>query len=318
MRPLRIVFFGSPEFAVPTLRELRAAGHQVVAVVTQPDKPRGRGQKPTPGPVKSFAVDHGLPVRQPERMKDEAFLAELTSLAPDLGVVAAYGKILPSVLLSIPRLGLINVHASLLPRWRGASPIHRAVMAGDPETGISIMRVVQALDAGGVFAVTTRPIGRDETSVDVERDLAEMGAAAILPVVGALAAGTANETLQDEALVTYAPRLTREDGVVRWDATAQVIHDHIRGLFPWPHASTTLGGARVILLRSSAELDADRAPESARPGDVVRVDQEAIVVRAGAGTLIRILQLQAEGRRPVNGREFAAGARLQPGARFGA
>jgi methionyl-tRNA formyltransferase len=317
MTPLRIIFFGSPDFAVPTLRTLHAHRHTVAAVVTQPDKPRGRGQKSSPGPVKAFSEGLDVPVLQPERVKDEGFLAHVRSIAPDLGVVAAYGRILPVSLLAIPRLGTINVHASLLPRWRGASPIHRAVMAGDPETGVSIMRVVQALDAGGVFATARRAIGANETSEAVERDLAEMGARLILPVIEDLASGRANETPQDEALVTYAPRLTREDGVVDWNVPAPAIHNQVRGLHPWPHAVTTLNGARVILLDSSSAETGDRAPVEAMPGEVVRTDREGIVVAAGDRTVLTLLHLQAEGRRPVSAREFAAGARLRPGARFG-
>jgi len=317
MAALRIIFFGSPGFAVPTLRELHAHGHAVVAVVTQPDRPRGRGQKSSAGPVKAFAEGLGLPVLQPERLKDDGFLAHVRSLAPDLGVVAAYGRILPASLLSIPRLGMINVHASLLPRWRGASPIHRAVMAGDAETGISIMRVVQALDAGGVFATARRPIAANETSEAVERDLAETGALLILPVIADLVSGTARETPQDESSVTYAPRLTREAGVVDWAAPAVVIHNQVRGLHPWPHAFTTLDDARVILLESASVEAGERAPAEAAAGEVVRIDREGIVVAAGEGTVLTLRQLQAEGRRPVSAREFAAGARLRPGARFG-
>jgi methionyl-tRNA formyltransferase len=317
MTPLRLVFFGTPEFAVPTLREVLARGHQVVAVVTQPDRPRGRGQKPCPGPVKTFAQGHELNVLQPERLKDEAFLSTLASLSADLGIVAAYGKILPAPLLALPRLGLINVHASLLPRWRGASPIHRAVMAGDAETGISIMRIVESLDAGGVFAVTRRPLLIDETADEVERDLAERGARLILPVIDALAEGTAREVPQDERLVTYAPRLTKEEGVIHWEASALTIHNQVRGLQPWPHAFTSLEGARVIVHRTSVEPRVTAGFAAVRPGEVVAVDREGIVVLAGDGHPITLLHLQAEGRRAVTAREFAAGARLQVGARFG-
>jgi methionyl-tRNA formyltransferase len=317
MAPLRVVFFGTPDFAVPTLRALQAAGHEVAAVVTQPDRPRGRGQKPAPGPVTRFARTHGLPVLQPERIRDETFLTTLGSLAPDLGVVAAYGRILPARLLAIPRLGLVNVHASLLPLWRGASPIHRAVMAGDEETGVSIMRVVLALDAGGVFAQARRPIGADETSEDVERDLAERGARLILPVIDALEAGAAVEVPQDENLVTHAPRLTRDDGLIAWSATASTIHNQVRGLHPWPHAATSFEGARVIVLRTSVAAVPSASPGDANAGEVLAIDDAAIVVRAGDGQSIRLLQLQAEGRRAVSGREFAAGARLHPGAGFG-
>lgn len=317
MTRLRIVFFGSPEFAVPTLREMLDAGHDVAAVVTQPDKPRGRGQKLAAGPVKAFAEERGLRVLQPERLKDETFLADLSGLSPDLGVVAAYGKILPASLLAIPRLGLINVHASLLPRWRGASPIHRAVMAGDEETGVSIMRVVQALDAGGVFATARRPIGANETSEEIEADLAELGARLLLPVIDHLRLGTAHEVPQDESLVTYAPRLTREDGAIDWSAGAKTIHDQVRGLYPWPHAYTTLQGARVIVLRTALG-PRDDAPRDATAGQVLAIGREGIVAAAGNHQAITLLEVQAEGRRAVNGREFAAGARLRAGARFGA
>lgn len=317
MPSLRIVFFGTPEFAVPTLRETLSAGHDVVGVVTQPDRPRGRGQKPSPCPVKSFALGRGLTVHQPERVKDEAFLASMVSMAPDLGLVAAYGKILPAALLAVPRFGLINVHASLLPRWRGASPIHRAVMAGDEETGVSIMRVVPALDAGGVFAQARRPIGLEETSEDVERDLSEIGARLTLPVIDALASGTAFEQPQDERLVTYAPRLTREDGAIAWTAPASSIHNLVRGLHPWPHAATSLEGARVIVLRSSLAARSDEPPAGAQAGEVLGLDGDALVVLAGDRRPIALLRLQAEGRRAVTAREFAAGARLLPGARFG-
>jgi methionyl-tRNA formyltransferase len=317
MTPLRIIFFGSPGFAVPTLREVHACGHGVVAAVTQPDKPRGRGQRTSAGPLKTFAQGLGLLVLQPDRVKDDSFLAHVASLAPDLGVVAAYGKILPASLLGIPRLGMINVHASLLPRWRGASPVHRAVMAGDAETGVSIMRMVQALDAGGVFAAASRPIGANETSEEVERDLAETGGRLILPVIQGLAAGTAIETPQDESGVTYAPRLTREEGLVAWGKPAATIHNQVRGLHPWPHAFTSLDGARVILLRSSAPLGGEAGPVDAAPGEIVHIDRDGIVVAAGGGSLLRLLQLQAEGRRPVTAREFAVGVRLRSGVRFG-
>ena len=315
---LRVVFFGTPEFAVPTLREVLGRGHLVVAVVTQPDRPRGRGQKPSPGSVAAFAAGRGLTLLQPERIRNEEFLSALDSLAPEIGIVAAYGKILPARLLAIPRLGLINVHASLLPRWRGASPIHRAVMAGDGETGVSIMRVVEALDAGGVFAESRRPIGINETSEDVERDLAESGARLILPVMEAMAGGTAREMPQDERLVTYAPRLTREDGAIDWKAPALAIHNQVRGLHPWPHAFTSLRGARVIVHRTSMSTGPTTWPDGASAGDVVASSRDGLIVLAGDGNPLALVELQAEGRRAVGAREFAAGARIGVGDRFGA
>jgi methionyl-tRNA formyltransferase len=315
VNPLRVVYLGTPAFAVPSLDGLLAHGCDVVGVLTQPDRPRGRGQKESASPVKALALSRGIPVLQPDRLKDEAVLDAIRQLAPDLGVVAAYGKILPQVLLDIPRLGFINVHASILPRWRGASPVHRAVMAGDVETGISIMRVVRELDAGGVFAVRRRPIGPDETSDEVERDLAVIGGDVLLTVVDALAAGIARETPQDPGAATYAPRLTKEEGLVDWQSGAARLHDRVRGLHPWPHAYTFLDRARVIVLRS--RLDGRPAPRAALPGEVVTIEDDAVVVAGGDQRLLRLVQLQLEGRRPVSGREFAAGTRLRTGRRFG-
>jgi methionyl-tRNA formyltransferase len=312
--PLRIAFFGTPAFAVPTLERLVSDGHAIPAVVTQPDRPRGRGQKPTPGPVKAFAQAHGLRVLQPERLKDDAFLSLMATLDLDVGVVAAYGKILPQGLLDIPRLGMVNVHASLLPRWRGASPVHRAIIAGDAETGVSIMRVVRELDAGGVYATTRRAIDEDETSEDVERDIAVLGAALLASSLPGIASGTLAETPQPEAGVTYAPRLTKEEGLISWLAPARAIHNQVRGLHPWPHAYTSFDEARVIVLRTAVPHVA-AAPVP--PGEVVGVDNDGILVAADAGDILRLVQLQLEGRRPVSGREFAAGARLPPGRRFG-
>jgi methionyl-tRNA formyltransferase len=250
---LRIVFFGTPQFAVPSLDALLSASpHQVVGVVTQPDRPRGRGQKVSDAPVKTRSLAAGLPVLQPARMKDPAFLEQLAALHADLGVVAAYGRILTDAILATPRLGMINVHASLLPRYRGAAPVHRAVIAGETATGVTIMRVVQALDAGGMISKEPRPIGPGETSDEVERDLASLGARLLVAVVDQIAQGTAQEQPQDEADATYAQRLTKDDGVIDWSWPAVHVHNLIRGLHPWPHAFSFLHGKRFILLRSEA------------------------------------------------------------------
>src|SRR4051794_27011354 len=203
--PLRIVFFGTPQFAVPTLRRLLASRHHVSGVVTQPDRPRGRGQRVTDAPVKAAAVEHGLPLLQPDRLRDPAVDAAIAAWRPDLGVVAAYSKLIPGSLLQLARFGMINGHASLLPKYRGAAPGHRAVLAGEPQTGVTIMRVIKQLDAGAMFAAANRPIGMDETSDLVERDLAELGAGLLLDVVERIAAGNAHEEPQDEARSTYAP-----------------------------------------------------------------------------------------------------------------
>jgi len=312
--PLRIVFFGTPDFAVPTLQALIESRHQVVAAVTQPDRPRGRGQRPHSPPVKDLALSHGLAVLQPERVRDDAFLNALKDLNADLGVVAAYGKILSDAVLQIPNKGLINVHASLLPKYRGAAPIHRAVMAGEVRTGVTIMRVVKALDAGPMLSSVSRPIGPDETSSEVEQALAVIGAEAQVRAVDALARGAAIETPQDDAQSTYAHRLEKTDGVVDWAQPARAIHNQIRGLHPWPHAYSDLEGERTILLRSHVEAE-QNVGRHVEPGEIVEATGDVLGVQTGKGVL-RILQLQREGRRPVSAREFLAGRRLLDGAKF--
>jgi len=309
--PLRVVFFGTPEFALPTLDALLRSRHQVVGVVTQPDRPRGRGHKTSHAPVKARALDAALSVLQPERLKDAAFLADLSALGSDLGVVAAYGKILTDAVLQAPRLGLINVHASLLPRYRGAAPVHRAIMNGERETGVTIMRVVKALDAGPMLAMSTRPIDPDETSDEVERDLARDGAALLAAAVDDIAAGRARETPQDEAAATYAHRLTKADSTIEWRWAADRIHNAVRGLHPWPHAATFLHGRRLILLRSAVSED----PTDREPGTVLAARADDLVVAAGSGC-VRVIELQAEGKRPMTAREFLAGHRIAPGDRL--
>lgn len=307
-----IVYFGTPAFAVPALRRLLASRHTVAGVVTQPDRPRGRGQQVTYSPVKTLAVQSGLPVLQPNRLRDPAVLEAVRAWQPDLGVVAAYGKLVPDELLAVPRYGMINVHASLLPKYRGAAPIQRAVIDGERETGVTIMRMVTLLDAGGMFAKAVRPIGLDDTSEEVERDLAELGSALLVDVVEAIAAGTAREEPQDDMLSTYAPKLRKEDGLVDWTLPASYVHNRVRGLHPWPHAYTYLDDARLILRRTHVEHE----PATAPPGTLVSLTPEAMHVAAGHGTRLAIDELQPEGRRPMRAREFIAGRPLRVGMRF--
>jgi methionyl-tRNA formyltransferase len=311
--PLRIVFFGTPDFAVPTLEQLHGSRHPIVGVVTQPDRARGRGHKAHAGPVKQFALDRKLQILQPERLRDEQFLRSLQALDTDLGVVAAYGRILTDSVLSAPRLGLVNVHASLLPKYRGAAPIHRAILAGESETGVSIMRVVKALDAGPVLATARRTIHRHETSSDVERDLAATGAQILVEVLDAIADGRATETPQDESLATYASKLEKIDGVIDWSRSAVEIHNQIRGLHPWPHAFSEIAGERTILLTSDVEIDT--GPSAHEPGVIVEAHGDRFLVQTGGG-ILRLLTLQPEGRRPMSAREYLAGHRIEPGTRF--
>jgi methionyl-tRNA formyltransferase len=315
---MRIAFLGTPEFAVPTLEHLLRSDHQVVGAVTQPDRPSGRGQHLTMGPVKRVAIEHNLPVLQPERMKDPAFLDALRGWQLDLAVVAAYGRILPQTLLELPRLGMINVHASLLPKYRGAAPIQRAIMAGDRETGVTIIRLVEELDAGPMLARLVQPVGPDDTSEEIEQQLAFLGAALLVSVVNDMATGRAVEVPQDPAQATRAPRLTKSEGLIDWMQPAQTIHNRIRGLRPWPHAFTYLDGARCIILRSRPEVETPIVSGSrdARPGEVLAASGERLLVKCGDGSALAILQIQPEGRRPLEVREFLAGHHLRPGQVF--
>lgn len=310
---LRIVFFGTPAFAVPTLSRLLASRHQVVGVVTQPDRPRGRGQRVSDAPVKALAVEHGLRVLQPERLSRELFEEPFKELKPDLGVVAAYGKILPEWLLHTPPLGMVNVHASLLPKYRGAAPVHRAVLAGDTETGVTIMRVVKALDAGPMIARVARPIGPDESSDVVERDLAALGADLLVSVIDDLPRGHVVETPQDDAQATYAPRLTKEEGLIDWTRPAREVHNQIRGLRPWPAAYTYLKGARMVVHHAR---QSDTPATGTLPGTCVAAGA-AITVACGDGRAVDLLQVQLEGRRVIAARDFVAGHGRLTGQHFG-
>jgi methionyl-tRNA formyltransferase len=314
---LRIVFFGTPDFAVPTLARLLESRHHVCGVITQPDRPRGRGQRVQHAPVKAHATAHQIPVFQPDRLREADVEAALRSWSPDLGVVAAYGKLIPENLLTVPRFGMINVHASLLPKYRGAAPVHRAVIDGETETGVTIMRVVKALDAGGMFARIQRLIAPDETSVAVERDLARLGAALLHDVVEQIAAGTSREEPQDDRFATYAARLTKEEGLVDWGLPSFHIHNRVRGLYPWPHAYTFLGSERLILLDTAVLDDAgEAAGTGAPPGTVIEVSREAIHVATGGGGRIGIRQLQPDARRPMAVRDFLSGHPVTAGARL--
>lgn len=312
-RGLRIVYFGTPAFAVPTLRALLDSSHTVVALVSQPDRGRGRGQQISPTPTKAVALEAGVPVLQPLKLREQAFLSTIAGFDADLGVVAAYGRILPDALLNIPRLGMINVHGSLLPKYRGAAPVHRAVIAGESMTGITIMRVVTELDAGPMLATATRPIGPDDTSAEVERDLSEIGARSLIEVVDRLTRGPINETPQDDRLATFAPKLEKSESPIDWGLPARDIHNRVRGLQPWPMASTTIGGGRVLIHRT--QLTDDSVPAGA--GTIVDARGDAVSAAAGDGAVLRLLVIQPEGRRAMTAREFLSGHKLQPGMLLG-
>jgi methionyl-tRNA formyltransferase len=316
--PLRTIFFGTPMFAVPSLEAILGSAHPVVGVVTQPDRPRGRGQRVRGEAVKEAALAHGIPILQPERLKPEMVRHELAALGADIGVVAAYGKILPGSILDLPPLGLINVHASLLPRWRGAAPVHRAILAGDTITGVTIMRVVQALDAGPMLDRVETPISDEETSAELEMRLAHLGARSLRTVLDRLDAARqgsgpqVDEVPQDDSAVTYASRLERRESAIDWARPAQDIHNQIRGLHPWPLAAAMLHGRRTILRRAHV---VDHDARAGAPGSIVDVDRERLHVAALPG-IIALTTLQLEGRAPVPVRDFLNGARLRVGDVF--
>jgi methionyl-tRNA formyltransferase len=308
-----IIFFGTPAFAVPSLEALIRSTHRVSAVVSQPDRPKGRGQQLQPTATKTVAAAHGIPILQPAKIREAPFLDQIRESAPDLGVVVAFGRILPDALIAIPRLGMINVHASILPRYRGAAPIQRAVMAGDTETGVTIMRVETELDAGATFATETIPIPKEATSGDMETALATVGARLLVEIVDQLAAGRAVETPQDHARATFAPKVTKEEGVIDWSLPASVVYNRVRGLQPWPLASTTLDGRRVVIRQSSAV----GVTSTAIPGSVIRARGDELIVGCGNGTALQIVEIQPEGKRTMTAREFLAGRGVMEGARFG-
>ena len=300
---MRVIFAGTPAFAVPALEALAAEPDvEVVAVYTQPDRAAGRGRQLRQSEIKTCALAHSLQVRQPQSWKDTAVLSELRSLAADLLVVAAYGLILPAESLIIPRLGSVNLHASLLPRWRGAAPVQRAIMAGDLETGITLMRIVPALDAGPMLAKVSTPITPDDTAGSLEERLAEMGARLLMDSLPLLVAGELVEQAQNPAEVTYAAKITREDRDIDWTRPAVEIAHRIRALQPAPQATAEIAGVTVGLLEAVAM---DAVP-NASPGTLVDCGGQGLDIATGAGVL-RITRLQPQGKRPLSARDFMNG-----------
>lgn len=313
---VKTIFYGTPAFAVPTLEALLASDHKVIAVVTQPDRPRGRGRQLTYAPVKQCALDAGVPVLQPERaeLRNATFTTQLRSLNAELAVVAAYGRILPDSVLEAPQLGTINVHASLLPKYRGAAPIHRAIIAGEPETGITIIRLVSEMDAGPMLRMTRCAINPDQTSSELQTILAKLGAKLLLETITSLLKGGAKETDQKHSEATFAPPLNREDGHIDWNMSALDIHNLIRGLHPWPHAVTMHHDTRYLLHRS--KVVQNHEPTTA-PGTIIEARADQLIVSTGSETALALLTIQQEGRRPLETRDFLSGQqRWQVGTRL--
>lgn len=306
--PLRIAFAGTPDFAVPALNALLASHHTVAGVLTQPDRPKGRGRQIAFSPVKRVALDRVLPLSQPQTLKTEAGRVELAGWQPDVLVVVAYGLILPPAVLDLPRLGCINIHGSLLPRWRGAAPIQRAILAGDVQTGVTIMRMDAGLDTGPVLLQRQMTIDPHDTAASLQKRLAAMGASALLEALQGVAHNTAHATPQPREGITHAPKIDKSEALINWSHDALTIERQVRAFNPWPVAETRLEGEQVRIYGAhldagddSHSVDGDHPAEE--PGRIVAVRDDALVVACGRGWLA-LTELQRPGRRPISAREF--------------
>lgn len=304
-QPLRIIYAGTPEFAVPALQALIDSTHTVVAVYTQPDRPAGRGRKLRASPVKELALQYDIPVEQPDSLRNPVAQQDLATYEADVMIVAAYGLILPQAVLDMPRLGCLNIHGSLLPRWRGAAPIQRSIMVGDQETGVTIMQMNAGLDTGDMLLKKAIPITDQDTSASLHDQLAELGAVALLEVLEGLSSGAIKAEAQDESLVTYAEKLTKAEAVIDWSQPAEVISRQIRGLNPWPVAQTS-HQCQPLRIWMAQSLNAHQA---VNPGTVVLEGPEGIDVATGDG-LLRVTRLQLPGGKPLDARDFLNGRSL--------
>ncbi len=310
MKSLRIIFAGTPEFAVPALAALIASGHQVAMVLTQPDRPAGRGMKLKASPVKELALQHGIEVFQPETLKDADVQAKIAAVEADVMIVAAYGLIIPTVVLDMPKLGCYNIHASLLPRWRGAAPIQRSILAGDTETGVTIMEVVPALDAGAMVSKAVLPITERETAQSLHDGLSAIGASLMVDAMDELAKnGKLVAEPQDETLVTYAAKLQKAEAEINWALPAQQLSRQVRAFNPFPVAQTTLDGEVCRIWMATSVTG------NAKPGEIVALG-ETILVGCASG-LLSIEELQMPGGKRLKVKDFLAGRQLKVGDFFG-
>lgn len=307
---LRLVFMGTPAFAVPSLDALVEAGYPPVAVVTVPDRPQGRGLQPRPSAVKQAALRHGLPVLQPENLREPAFLAEMERLAPDVIAVVAF-RILPPEAYRLARLGAFNLHASLLPAYRGAAPINRAIMNGEIETGVTTFFLKEKVDTGDTILMRRVPIGPEETAGELHDRLAELGARVVVETVSHIEDGTAEARRQDERRASQAPKIFKEDAEIDWARTAEEVHNHVRGLSPYPGAWSEHAGTTLKLYRARP------ARGMGAPGEVLEASaEEGLLVACGEGAL-EVLELQREGRERMSAEAFLRGYALRPGERLG-
>jgi methionyl-tRNA formyltransferase len=310
---MNLVFAGTPDFAVSALKALLDAGHTILAVYTQPDRPAGRGRKLGMSAVKEFAIERGLRVHQPVTLKTDSEAATLRALNPDALIVVAYGLILPGPILSIPKYGCINVHASLLPRWRGAAPIQRAIEAGDANTGVTIMQMDEGLDTGAMLAVAETPINADDNAATLHDRLAELGGRLLVDTLAQLVRGAAIPQKQDNAHATYAAKLKKEEARLDWNSDAELLARRVQAFNPWPVAHTTLAGQTLRLWQAQAE---NRAPSLRLPGTVLAADTDGVRVQCATGVL-RITRLQPEGGKVLDARAFLNGRPLPAGTQLG-
>ena len=306
---MRIVFMGTPEFAVPSLNALVEAGDEICGVFTQPDKPKNRGMKLQTSPVKEYSLSVGLPVFQPAKMRDGEALAILRELKPDLITVAAYGKILPVDILELPQLGCINVHSSLLPKYRGAAPINWAILNGEDETGVTIQRMAEGIDTGGILAQVKTTIDISENAAQLTARLAKMGAKLLLETVRKLENGSANAAPQNESLASHAPMLSKELSPMDWGKTARQLHDQVRGLHPWPSAVAVLDGIRCKIIRTLL-LNEETTQQ---PGTVLQADKKGLRIACGDGKVLEISELQPDGKKAMASAAFLMGHPIRTG-----
>jgi methionyl-tRNA formyltransferase len=312
--PLRVAFAGTPQFAVPALAALLASPHTVVGVLTQPDRPKGRGRQLAASPVKQVALANGLPIAQPHSLRSEEGRATVAALAADVMVVVAYGQILPRAVLDLPRLGCLNIHGSLLPRWRGAAPIQRAILAGDATTGVTLMQMDEGLDTGPMLATRSSPIGERDTSASLHDRLATLGAQTLLEVLQGLMAGDLEPQPQPAVGITYAQKILKAEAQLNWSDSAAALSRQVRAFNPWPVAETLFAGEQ-LRIHDAYAVAADTVVHTAAPGTWLGLDGDALRVACGSGEL-RVTQLQRAGRKVVAAREFvnSAGA---PAGQFG-
>ena len=311
---MRVIFMGTPDFAVPTLSALLDSEHSVVGVVTQPDRPRGRGKSVTPSPIKALALSHHLPICQPEKMKHPDFLSTLQGWQADVFVVAAFGRILPKLILDLPPRGCVNVHSSLLPKYRGAGPIQWALINGETETGITTMLMDEGMDTGSVLLQEVVAIKSDDTTLELTNRLAQIGGALLVKTLGLWEAKNITPSIQDAAEATMAPMLRKEDGVIAWDQPALAIHNRIRGLSPWPGAYTFCQQDRLSIWKAFPREDEGMAAEES-PGTIVQLGKHEMVVRTGQGFLV-ITELQMANRKRMTVTQFLAGYPLTRGMKL--